>query len=165
MAALYFVLKNLSRGAVRSVPFFVTGPILALLLCANMTVLVGAIRLKGETDSMQLWLMQKLDGMHGVANLQSSQQVGDMVNEEFPLLGCFFNLFDMSGHPISDLPEVFSEMVNSELNGIIWGRLLWSLGIIVAATLIALFFDKGEGYGGKKTPKAQTASIKNFDDF
>lgn len=46
MATLYFILSNLSRGAVRSIPFFVTGPILALLLTVNTPLLTEATMIK-----------------------------------------------------------------------------------------------------------------------
>ncbi len=170
MATLYFILSSLSKGTVRSIPFFITGPILALLLMVNMTLLVGAFTVKNETESMRLWLTQRLDGIHGTADLQSSQQVGDMLNEQFPLSGCFLNLFDMSGHPIEELPQVFYEVINKEMNSMIWSRLLWSFGFIVAAMLVALYFDKGEGNRNKGKNKrvtkgVRTSTRKNFDDF
>lgn len=170
MATLYFILSSLSKGTVRSIPFFITGPILALLLIVNITLLVGAFTVKNETESMRLWLTQRLDGIHGTADLQSSQQVGDMLNEQFPLSGCFLNLFDMSGHPIEELPQVFYEVINKEMNSMIWSRLLWSFGFIVAAMLVALYFDKGEGNRNKGKNKRVTKGVrtntrKNFDDF
>ena len=170
MATLYFILSTLSKGTVRSIPFFITGPILALLLMVNMTLLVGAFTVKSETESMRLWLTQRLDGIHGTADLQSSQQVGDMLNEQFPLSGCFLNLFDMSGHPIEELPQVFYEVINEEMNSMIWSRLFWSLGFIIAAMLVALYFDKGEGNRNNGKSKRGTKGVrtnprKNFDDF
>ena len=170
MATLYFILSTLSKGTVRSIPFFVTGPILALLLMVNMTLLVGAFTVKSETESMRLWLTQRLDGIHGTADLQSSQQVGDMLNEQFPLSGCFLNLFDMSGHPIEELSQAVYEVINKEMNNMIWSRLLWSLGFIIAAMLVALYFDKGEGNRNNGKSKRGTKGVrtiprKNFDAF
>lgn len=170
MATLYFILSTLSKGAVRSIPFFITGPILALLLMVNMTLLIGAFTVKNETESMRIWMTQRLDGIHGTADLKSSQQVGDMLNEQFPLSGCFLNLFDMSGHPIEELPQVFYEVINEEMNSMIWSRLLWSFGFIVAAMLVALYFDKGDGNRNKGKNKRVTKGVrtntrKNFDDF
>ena len=156
----------MSRGTVRSIPFFITGPFLAILLIINMTVIVGAFTLKAETESIRLWLAQQLDGVYGTADVQSSQQIGDLLNEEFPLSECFLNLFDFSGHPIDELPQVFYEVINEEMTSVIWNKLLWSLGFIVAAVLIALYFDKGEGNGlEKKSKRPQTVSRKNYDNF
>lgn len=170
MATLYFILSSLSQGTVRSVAFYLTGPILALLLVVNMTLLVGAVTVKGETESMRLWLEQRLDGVHGIADIQSSQQVGDMLNEQFPLSGCFLNLFNMSGHQMDELPQVFYEVINDEMNKMIWGRSLWSLGFIVAAMLVALYFDRGDvnrnrGKNRKSAKVVRTNYRKNYDDF
>lgn len=166
MATLYFVLKTMSEGAVRSVAFYITGPILGILLLANMTILSGAFMVKSETESMRLWLSQQLDGVYGIVDMQSSQQVGDLLNKEFPLSGCFLNLFDFSGHTMDELPQVFYEVMNEEMNDVIWSRLLWSVGIMAAAVLIALYFDKGSSTKKKaKTRRTSAAARKNFDDF
>ena len=166
MATLYFVLKTMSEEAVRSVAFYITGPILGILLLANMTILSGAFMVKSETESMRLWLSQQLDGVYGIVDMQSSQQVGDLLNKEFPLSGCFLNLFDFSGHTMDELPQVFYEVMNEEMNDVIWSRLLWSVGIMAAAVLIALYFDKGSSTKKKaKTRRTSAAARKNFDDF
>ena len=156
----------MSEGAVRSVAFYITGPVLGILLLANMTILSGAFTVKSETESMRLWLSQQLDGIYGIADMQSSQQVGDLLNKEFPLSGCFLNLFDFSGHTMDELPQVFYEVMNEEMTDVIWSRLLWSVGIIAAAVLIALYFDKGSSTKKKaKTRRTSAAARKNFDDF
>lgn len=166
MATLYFVLKTMSEGAVRSVAFYITGPIWGILLLANMTILSGAFMVKSETESMRLWLSQQLDGVYGIVDMQSSQQVGDLLNKEFPLSGCFLNLFDFSGHTMDELPQVFYEVMNEEMTDVIWSRLLWSVGIIAAAVLIALYFDKGSSTKKKtKTRRTSAPARKNFDDF
>ena len=107
MATLYFILKTLSRGIVRSIPFFLTGVILSIFLVVNMSVVVGAISIKQQTGSMKLWLTQQLENVEGIADVQSSQAVGDILNEEFPLLGCFLNLFDMSGDSMYSISQKF----------------------------------------------------------
>lgn len=142
MATLFFLLKGLSNGVYRSVSFYITGVILAILLSINTTVIIGAFSVKNQTESMYLWLKQQLNGMEGFADIENSQLIGEKLNDNFPMLGCFFNLFDMSGYAISELPDVFCEMINSELNSIIINKILWSVGFIVAAMLVALYFAK-----------------------
>lgn len=163
MATLYFILKTLSRGIVRSIPFFLTGVILSIFLVVNMSVVVGAISIKQQTGSMKLWLTQQLENVEGIADVQSSQAVGDILNEEFPLLGCFLNLFDMSGYPMNELPQVFYDVINKEMNGIICSKLLWSLAIIIAAVLIALYFEKGGNVS--KSIEYDNVLHKDPDDF
>lgn len=166
MATLFFLLKNLSNGVYRSISFYITGFILAILLTVNMTVIVGAVSVKQQTEAMRLWLMQQLDGQEGIADLQNSQMIGEALNEQFPLLGCFFNLFDMSGNSLNNLPEVFYETINSETNQIILSKSLWSAGFIVAAVLVALYFTKEDVGGGRKKKRRSTAArYNNIDDF
>lgn len=142
MATLFFLLKSLCNGVYRSVSFYITGVILAILLAVNTTVIMGAFSVKNQTEPMHLWLKQQLNGMDGFADIENSQMIGEMLNGRFPMLGCFFNLFDVSGYAISELPDVFFEMINSELNTIIINKILWCVGFIVAAVLVALYFAK-----------------------
>lgn len=165
MATLYFILKMLSKGALHSIAFYISGIILSILLLVNMTVTVGAFTIKQQTSSMRLWLSQQLDGLEGTADLQSSQAIGDRLNEEFPLLRCFLNLFDLSGHPLEDLPQVFYEVINHEMNGIICSKLIWSFIFCVAAILVALYFDKGDRKPTSKATRQTRSSRRNPDDF
>ena len=165
MVTLYFILKMMSKGAVHSIPFYISGMILAILLLINMSVMVGAFTVKQQTDSMRLWLAQQLDGTEGIADLQSSQMIGDSLNDEFPLLGCFLNLFDLSGHAIEELPQVFYEVINHEMNTLIWSKILWSLIFCIAAVLVALYFDKGDNKNTSKVTKHRYSSRRNPDDF
>lgn len=166
MATLFFLLKNLSNGVYRSISFYITGVILAILLTVNMTIIIGAVSVKNQTESMRLWLTQQMDGVEGFADLQSSQLVGEELNENFPLLECFFNLYDMSGNTMEDLPQAFYETINSEANKIILNKSLWSVGFIIAAVLVALYFTKEDvSKGNRRVRKATTSRYKNIDDF
>lgn len=144
MSTLYFLLKASSDGIVRSIPFYIAGVVLSIILVVNMSLVVGAVTVKQQTGSMQLWLTQQLENVEGVADVQSSQAVGNILNEEFPLLGCFLNLFDMSGYQIRELPQVFYDVINKEMNGVIFSKILWSLGAMIAAILVALYFEEGK---------------------
>lgn len=166
MATLYFILKTLSEGAVKSVPFYLAGVILAVLLLINMSIIVGAFTVKSNTDSLELWLQQKLNGLYGIVDMDSSQAIGDMVNEEFPLLDSFINLYDWSGNRVQDIPQILNEGVNREMNRVILRNFLWSLGFIVAAMLVALYFDKGGGSSLGYSPKRQRVTTPtNYDNF
>lgn len=166
MTTLFFLLKNLSSGVYRSVAFYITGIILTFLLTMNTTILIGAIRIKNETEAMRLWLKQQLYGAEGFADLRTSQQIGTDLTEQFPLLKCFFNLFDMSGNTMNDLPQIFYETINSEVNHIILNKSLWSLAFIVAAILVALYFTKettGSETRSRKRPNR--SNHRSLDDF
>lgn len=166
MVTLFFLLKNLSSGVYRSIPFYITGTVLALLLTINTTVIIGAVKIKGQTESMRIWLTQQLDGMEGIADVHSSQQIGTELNEQFPLLDCFFNLYDMSGNSISSLPQAFYETINREANQIILRKSIWSVGFIIAAILTALYFTKENVNTNSRTKRTHNRSrYKSLDDF
>ena len=46
MALLYFALKSVSKGIVRTPVFYVTGIVLAVLLAIQQALLIGAIEAK-----------------------------------------------------------------------------------------------------------------------
>lgn len=166
MATLFFLLKNLSNGVYRSVPFYITGVVLAILLTVNFTIIIGAFSVKGQTDAMHLWMTQLLNGIDGYANIENSQIIGEKLSDEFPMLGCFFDLYNMSGNTMSELPDAFYETINSELNGIILSRILWSAGFIIAAVLVALYFTKENVATNRRTGGRHRNSIRrNIDDF
>lgn len=166
MVTLFFLLKNLSSGVYRSIPFYITGTVLALLLTINTTVIIGAVKIKGQTESMRIWLTQQLDGMEGIADVHSSQRIGTELNEQFPLLDCFFNLYDMSGNPTSSLPQVFYETINREANQIILRKSIWSVGFIIAAILTVLYFTEENVNTNSRTKRTHNRSrYKSLDDF
>lgn len=165
MTTIYFLLKNLSKGSIHSIPFFIAGIVLFVALTVNLTTIIGAFMLKGQTTAMQIWLTQQLNGMEQVAGIQDSQYIGEELIENFPLLGCFFNLFDLSGHSYSELPQAFYDLLNDELNGIIWSKTFWSLGFIIAAVLVALYFEKGNPAQKRRNKRQTYVSSPNYNDF
>lgn len=144
MVTLYFVLKMLSEGIVRSIPFLVTGPILAILLLVNTTVMVGAFKVKSLAKTMNIWLTQQLNGYSGIVDVEASQEIGEMLEGKFPILSAYLNIWKFSGTSISDLPNAMTGTITDAMNSQICSNILWSLGGIVVATLVALYFDKGQ---------------------
>lgn len=51
MALLYFALKSVSKGIVRTPVFYVTGIVLAVLLAIQQALLIGAIEAKDAADA------------------------------------------------------------------------------------------------------------------
>ena len=140
MAILYAVLKSLSKGIVLSVPFHVTGVVLAILLIVQCSLMIGAIQAKDAVDSAEIYLNQLLEDKYGTISAQDSQKVMDAITENFPIIGNFIDIADFSGHDISELPEVMHESMESYLNSYIWHRVWWILGIVVMACVIVIIF-------------------------
>ena len=143
MSILYFILKSLSQGIVKSIPFYVTGVILAFLLICNFSIVIGAYQVKESTESMELSLRQFAEQVSGVVNANESQAIFDMLVDDYPMLGNYLQLADFSGNHVSDLAFAMPQEVRSEMNDVIWSNLLWALGYIVIACIVVMIFDRG----------------------
>lgn len=165
MAIMYFVLKSLSRNMVRTPIFYITGIVASLLLIVQISLMIGAIKAKGAADAAEIYLSQLLENKYGTVGANDSQQIMDSVTESFPIIGVFINIADFSGHDYSDLAETMHETMNSYLSKYIWNRAIWSLCIIIIASLIIMMYDKRNSNNKKPKNKAAMASRKNYDDF
>ena len=150
VATLYFLLSMASKGIVRSVPFWISMVVLFFAAWINMSVMVGAIKVSSATTAMEMWLNQYLYNLEGIADIKSSQEIGDLLNNEFPILASYINLFDFSGYSLRELPFAMAEAVRNEMGSQIWSNVLWTLAFIAAAVTISLYFDRGEvQYAGR----------------
>ncbi|MBE6281985.1 MAG: hypothetical protein E7095_08025 [Bacteroides sp.] len=143
MSILYFILKSLSKGIVKSIPFYITGVILAILLVCKFSVVIGAFWVKDSTSSMELSLKQLTENAYGVVNVNESQAIFDMLIDDYPMLGNYLQLADFSGNHVADLALAMPKVVREEMNSVIWTNLLWILIYIVVACVVVMIFDKG----------------------
>lgn len=142
MAILYVLLKMLNDGIVQSIPFYVTGVVLAILLIIQCSLMIGAIQAKDATKSVEIYLSQMVEESSGTVSAQDSQEIMDAITENFPIIGSFIDIADFSGHDISDLPEVMRNSMEEFLSTYIWHRVWWILGVSATACLIAICFRK-----------------------
>jgi len=165
MSVLYFILKSFSKGIVRSIPFYIIGVVLAFLLICNFSVIIGAFKVKGATDAMEMTLYQLSEQVSGVVNASESQQVFDYLVDQYPLLGNYLQVANFSGNDMEELVYSMPEEVRKEMNGVIWSKLLWALGYIVVACILAMIFDKGQGRKAIMDYDDIPASGGHSDDF
>lgn len=167
MALLYFALRFVSEGIVRTPVFFVTGAVLAVLLSIQSSLLIGALEAKNAADAAELYLNQMLEGSQGVISAKESQQVMDALTEKFPLIGVYANIADFSGNDWAELPRVIHDTLTSYLNSFIWHRVWWSLAIIALACLVVMLFDKRalSSSTNKSVRKVRMVARKKYDDF
>lgn len=142
MAILYFILKTLGEGIVRTPVFYITGIVLAVLLLIQTSLMIGAIQAKDTADSALIYMRQLLENSSGIVGANESQRVLDAVTEEFPIIGVYLGIADFSGHTVSDLAESIHETMVDYLNTYIWHRVWWILGMIVVACVIVVLFEK-----------------------
>ena len=141
MAILYAVLRSFNEEMVCSIPFLVTGVILAGLLTVQFSLMVGAIQAKHLVTSVEIYLNQLLEDKYGIVDAQDSQKVMDAVTENFPVIGNFIDAADFTGHDISELPEVMHETMSIYLSSYIWHRVWWILCVVVVACIIVVLFE------------------------
>ena len=168
MAILYFILKTLGEGIVRTPVFYITGIALAVLLLIQTSLMIGAIQAKDTADSALIYMRQLLENSSGIVGANESQRVLDAVTEEFPIIGVYLGIADFSGHTVSDLAESIHETMVDYLNTYIWHRVWWILGMIVVACLMTLMAEKSGKFGQTSTKKSysgSTTSRKDYDNF
>lgn len=168
MAILYFILKTLGEGIVRTPVFYITGIVLAVLLLIQTSLMIGAIQAKESADSALIYMHQLLENSSGIVGANESQRVLDAVTKEFPIIGVYLGIADFSGHTVSDLAESIHETMVDYLNTYIWHRVWWILGMIVVACLMALMAEKSGKFGQTSTKASysgSTTSRKDYDNF
>lgn len=142
MAILYFLLRQFNRGIVESVPFYITGTVLFLLLTIQFSLMMGAIDAKSYVDSIEIYVQQLVEGASGLVTAQESQEILDEITSQNHLFGLFFGTCNFSGNDVSQLPAVMAETFRSNLNSYIWHRVGWAFFVIVVAVVIAIFARK-----------------------
>lgn len=146
MAILYAILRSVSKSIVKSIPFYVTGVVLATLLIIQFSLLIGAMEARCEVESAKIYLSQMLENHTGIIGKQDSQRILDAVNDNFPIISSYIGLADFSGHDISEVAEPLTDSMDSYLSAYIWHRVFWILGIIVVSIVIVMLFDRPNAY-------------------
>lgn len=144
MTFLYIILKTLNIGIVRSIPFYVTGVILSILLTIQLSLMIGAVKSRGMVDSIKITITQMMEGKFGVFNANESQRLLDEIIDNYPLVGVYVGNCDFSGNDTTTIAEAMGEQLYDFLTSYIWGRVGWSFVFIVVACAIAICFRKRE---------------------
>lgn len=159
MALLYFILKEIDKNTVRTVPFYCTGVVLFLLLVIQFSLMMGAFEAKSYVDGIEITISRMVEGVSGIVSAEESQKILEEATGGNQLFGLFFNTCNFSGNDYEDLPAVMAETFRSGLNSYIWRRIWWTLGIIVLGILIiSLPNTKGSNRNSKKGNSSRGSS-------
>lgn len=142
MAILYALLRALSKGIVQSLPFYIIGVVMSILLVIQLSLMIGAMQAKDAADSAELYTRQMLENASGVVGAQDSQRVLEAITDEFPILGAFIGYADFSGTSVSDLAASMHSKITDYLSSYIWHRVWWILGIVIVAIIVVILFEK-----------------------
>lgn len=142
MAMLYFVLHEINRNAVRNIPFFITGIVLFPLLLTQFTLFFGALEAKSLIDAIEIFVSQSLESLHvtptDVITGEDSQEMLNLIIQQYPILGVFVDTCTFTGTQYSELAQTIGETIRDYLNSYMWRRIFWALGFVVVATAIAI---------------------------
>lgn len=156
MVILYFILKNLSRGCVKSIPFFIAFPVCFFILLYNSTLLVGAAKAKGCVDSVELYVRQLVADKNFTVDILQSQEILNEVNNEFPIISSFINLADFSGNESQNLAEAMCDEMNHFFNIFIWKKIGWIFGFTILMFIIAVVSYKGSGGNANRNQRRRS---------
>ena len=142
MAILYFILHEINRNAVRNIPFFITGIVLFPLLLTQFTLLFGAMEAKSLVDTVEIFVSQSLESLQvnptDVISGADSQQMLNLIIQQFPILGVFVGTCTFSGTQYSELAQAIGETLGDYLNAYMWRCIFWTLGFVIVAMAIAI---------------------------
>lgn len=170
MAFVYFVLRQASRGIVSTVPFFVVGILLFAFLTFQQTLMVGAITAKGYVGDVAMYVEDMIEGKDKMVERTSQAFAVDCVQsikEQFPEFSLFVDV-DEVGEKLTDVDATVAEMKEntlSSLNYYILRRVLWSLGLLIVAIVIACLLGSGVSTRGKGSVSQHGYSAQRSSDF
>lgn len=166
MVLLYFLMQCASKGTVKSLAFYITGPILFLILWFNSSIFCAAWQLKNAVDGIKIWISQHLFGYDGIVDIEISQAVWEAIEKHYPLAKSFFGLADFTGCSYDQLPALIADTMNSELNSLMWRSVFWILGTIACAVIVIMIFDKGRGsdyYGDSRRGRSTSRYDSGYE--
>lgn len=142
IAIMYFVLQMISKTCVKTVSFYISMAVLAVLLIVQDTFLIAAFRANDMVSAAEILIQQHIGSSSQALNMEQVQNVLDMVVREIPLLGVFVNITNVQVDNAQDLATEMAAVLHNYLNAYIWRRIGWCGAFIVVAVLITFFADK-----------------------
>ncbi len=168
MAILYFILKSVDRGIVKTLAFYLTGIALAILLFIQFSLLSGAYQAKGTMDSAVSYIGKMTERLRNKEGINDSKRLLDAVLEEYPIICSFVDVSALSEQDMSTLAETVQQIVSDSIRLFIWRRVLWITGFVLVACIIAISF-RGSGETSKNSAmhisSVGIATRKKYNNF
>lgn len=122
-------------------PFsYIMGFVLFLFLSFQAVLLCGAVTIKSYCDEVEVvineWVRNLPDEVQ--FDKESSQQVLEQIQQEWPLVGYFVGGADFTGHTPADIARAMTDELHSFMNGFILRRIGWSLLFVVVGAFIVI---------------------------
>lgn len=144
MTLIYVLLRVLNEGIVKSIPFYISGGVLAILLIIQLTLLIGAVQASNAVDSAEITINQLMENASGTFGATDSQRLLDYVTDEYPIIGAYIGTCDFTGNTPETIASAMAHTMRDYLSSYIWHRVFWIVGFCVVASAIAIVFRQKE---------------------
>ena len=145
MVIFFLLIKGWWKDAVMSLPTYVVGGVLGLLLMFQCTLICGSLSIMRKanqfealaTEAVQHMVESGKAGLNEIVDHAETQEVMNEIVKNHPILGNYCKGADFTGHELVELPKAMTAELNNYLTKYIYRRLLWSLAFVVVAAVIA----------------------------
>lgn len=138
MAIIYVVLRQLSRGIVQSVGFYISGCVLTIVFLVQFTLMFGAFKAKEYVDTVETEVSQLAEGISGAVSSEETKEIIDELRSENYMFDLFMNNINFQVEDVTELPHVIAQTYRDKLNSFLWERFWWILGSMVLAIIIMI---------------------------
>ncbi len=177
---MFWLLRSWRKDIALSAWTLLGAVALFVALAFQMVMLCGAVVIKDEVNAVEARInaaverMQEYDDID-VLSTNQSQQLLNMVTQEFPIIASYVNLADFRGHTPQTVGRAMADTLRAYLNGYMIRRAGWTLFFLVATVLIVLALQNltrgGKRQGGGTRPARGDTNYKPYnrrraeDDF
>lgn len=138
MAIIYVVLRQLSRGIVQSIGFYISGCVLTIVFLVQFTLMFGAFKAKEYVDTVETEVSQLAEGISGAVSSEDTKEIIDELRSENYMFDLFMNNISFQVEDVTELPHVIAQTYRDKLNSFLWERFWWILGSMVLAIIIMI---------------------------
>jgi len=140
MAAFVFIIKGWWKNAVFTIGTYIVGAVLFVLLSVQCVLICGSIKIINTTDMYEERISTMLSGIDGsyMLSMEENDKIIEGLIDRYPILENYIGGGDFSGHKAADIPSVMAGELRSFMKEYIMRRLLWCLGFVVLAGVIAI---------------------------
>lgn len=133
VALMFYIIKSWYRNNTFTPVSFIIGGVLTILLSFQMTLLCGAVTIKGYCSDMEDYINEIVCNIPSTIQFSrgDSQNILDDISQEWPLVGYFVDTANFAGHTSADIAKSMADEMQSYMNKFILRRVLWSLLFVV----------------------------------
>ena len=179
------LISSLKRGVLGSISFLLSIALLFIVLFINMSIMVGAIKIKkvannaltvieqfqdvirntnlndlGEsvTNGDYMGAVQQVEQASDIIDIHKIQELKNQLGDNWDLLRLYFESYDMNSAMLFLSPAKTIARFNSKMNGIILKTALWSIAFIILSITIGLLHNNARTSRPQRSSSAHTST-------